>query len=137
MNGTSLTWWANGVKATLAIGLALWAGLAPMIQLLLALMALDILSSLAAAIVTKTVSSDISFRGTFKKVLVLLLVATASVLSPLVAGGSLAIGQAVVLFYCIGEAISVTENAGKAGVPLPSFLKDALKKLNPDKPPAP
>ena len=137
MNGTSWEWWINGVKVVITIGLALWATIAPIIQLLLVLMTLDILSGVTAAIVTKTVCSDISFRGIGKKVMVLLLVIMAGILSPLVADGSLPLGQAVALFYCINEAISVTENAGKAGVPLPSFLKDALKKLNPDKPPAP
>ena len=136
MNG-SWTWWVNGAKVIVAIGLALWVGLEPLFQLLLMLMALDILSGVTAAIVTKTVCSDVSFRGIGKKVMVLLLVAMASILSPLVADGAIPLGQGVALFYCINEAISVTENAGKAGVPLPSFLKDALKKLNPDKPPTP
>ncbi len=108
MNGTSWEWWLNLGKAGVAVGLASWAALAPMIQLLLVLMALDILSGVIAAIVTKTISSDISYRGVGKKTMVLLLVVMASALSPLVADGALPIGQAVALFYCINEAISIT-----------------------------
>lgn len=131
MNGTSWEWWWGLIRAGVAIGLAGWAALGPMIQLLLVLMALDILSGVTAAIVTKTVCSDISYRGVGKKTMVLLLVVMASVLSPLVADGALPIGQAVALFYCINEAISIAENAGRAGVPLPKILTDALEKLNP------
>jgi len=114
--------WAGGVLA------GLWGRLPLLLQSLLVLMALDIASGLVAGYVTRSLSSDISWRGMAKKSLVLLLVAACGVLErtwklevPLTAG--------VVGFYLIHELISIVENTARAGLPLPKTLSSALGKL--------
>ena len=37
--------------------------------------------------------------------------------------------NAFVLFYIASYAISITENLGQMGVPIPSFVKDRIEKL--------
>ena len=97
-------------------------------QSLLILMALDILSGLVAGFVTRTVSSDVSWRGMAKKSLVLLVIAACEVLEhtwklgmPLAAG--------VVGFYIVHELVSIMENTGRAGLPMPRILTTAITKL--------
>jgi toxin secretion/phage lysis holin len=97
-------------------------------QSLLVLMALDIASGLIAGYVTRSISSDVSWRGMAKKSLVLLLVAACGVLErvwklevPLASG--------VVGFYIVHELISIVENTARAGLPMPKTLMSALRKL--------
>jgi toxin secretion/phage lysis holin len=114
--------WAGGVLA------GLWGKLHPLMQSLLVLMALDIASGLVAGYVTRSISSDVSWRGMAKKSLVLLLVAACGVLErvwklevPLASG--------VVGFYIVHELISIVENTARAGLPMPKTLASALRKL--------
>lgn len=120
------------VKLVIASAAALWGGLEPLVQLLLMMMILDIITGIAAAIATKTLSSEVSFTGMIKKFLILCLVVFGAVLDTN-AGGLLPISlmSGVAGFFCVHEGISVLENAGKGGVKVPAFLKDALEKLNP------
>jgi len=46
----------------------------------------------------------------------------------------LALGQEIfrslaIWFYLANEALSIIENAGRCGVPIPSFLKTALEQM--------
>jgi phage-related holin len=43
-------------------------------------------------------------------------------------GGSLC-RSAVIGFYLANEGLSILENAGRLGLPLPSFLREALRQL--------
>jgi toxin secretion/phage lysis holin len=105
-----------------------WASLPFMFQLLIVLMAADIATGIAAAVATKELSSDTSFRGIAKKAIILIVVAVAGWLEPV---AQVPIGQAVAGFYAAHEGISLLENAAKAGLPVPKFLKAALLKLAP------
>jgi toxin secretion/phage lysis holin len=123
------------VKGTVAIVVALvagfWSGLPFVAQLLVYLMALDLLSGLMAGLVTKQLSSDVSFRGLGKKAIILLLLGLAQLIGSTVQIPQL--GAAVAGFYCVHEGLSIVENAVRAGVPVPQFLRDALAKLSPEK----
>lgn len=98
---------------------------------------LDILTGVAASIGTRTLNSNISWRGTMKKMSMWLVVALAAITGQIAGFGGIKLGDAtltmgsvVALGFFVGEALSVLENAGKLGILPPIILKDALSKLN-------
>jgi len=116
------------VRAIAAFVGGLWVGLNPLFQALMILMALDIVTGMLSGYVAKQLSSDVSLRGVTKKALILLVVAAASVVAPHV--GELPLAEVVAAFYIAHEGLSIIENLGEAGLPVPQALKDALGKLN-------
>ena len=99
-----------------------------MLSGLLVLQFLDIASGLAAAIPAGRVSSSVGWRGLSKKVctwIAIFLLAQVDCLT----GAGLSLRDAGAMWYCAIEAISVTENLGEAGVPLPQVLVDAIAVL--------
>ena len=96
---------------------------------LVVLIALDIVSGWTRAFCQQQLSSKESFRGTFKKVLIFAAVALAAQADILV-GTPSTIRDAVVIFYCASEGLSVLENMVAAGLPVPDILKNALVQLN-------
>jgi len=72
----------------------------------------------------------VGFRGIFTKVLIFALVGIANVVdAELIKTGS-AIRTAVIFFYLSNEGISIFENAGKIGLPIPEKLRVILAQLN-------
>ena len=82
------------------------------------------------AVLEKKLSSEVGFRGIFKKVLIFALVGIGNIIDVhLIKNGS-AIRTAVIFFYVSNEGISIIENAAKIGLPIPQKLKDILEQLN-------
>ena len=108
----------------------LWGGLDAVLIILLCLIAVDYLTGVLVAINTRNLSSEIGFRGILKKVGILCIVAVAQLIGN--AAGLPDIRSLVVGFYIANEAISITENAGRLGVPLPKKLLNVLKQLKND-----
>ena len=98
------------------------------IQCLLIAIALDYVSGLIKAFVTKTLSSQIGLKGILKKVAILLVVMLA-VLIDRVTGESGMIRTLVIYYFVANEGLSITENLAQSGVPMPKVIKDALKAL--------
>lgn len=97
---------------------------------LVAFVVIDYMTGIMAAILEKRLSSEVGFRGIFKKVLIFSLVAVAHIVdSQLIQTGS-AIRTAVIFFYLSNEGISIVENASKIGLPIPVKLKTVLEQLN-------
>jgi toxin secretion/phage lysis holin len=103
------------------------------LELLIVLMFADYASGVAGAIKTKTVSSDIMFWGGIRKVTVLFVVGLAALVDDWVQPGAPIFRMAAILFYAGREGLSVVENFGVIGVPLPDKLKDYLIQLSEDK----
>ncbi len=117
------------IKSVAAVAAAVWGGFSPLLQALIILMAVDIATGFLAGFVTKRLNSDVSFRGMAKKAIVLLIVTMATVVGS--SSGVDMLDDAVIGFFIAHEALSVVENAAKAGVPTPKVLRDALEKLSP------
>jgi toxin secretion/phage lysis holin len=99
----------------------------PFVGILVLLMILDVLTGIIAASINREIDSNFSFKGALKKAQMLLMVAAGLVfelLYPDVPWGRLIAG-----LLCLGEMISIVENAGKAGLPIPVQLKETLKRL--------
>ena len=100
---------------------------------LIILILVDMASGWIRAIVQKKLSSEQSWRGILKKLLILAIVVVAHQADGLVGTANNLLRNATSLFYCANEGISILENAVAAGLPVPQALKDVLKKLNGEK----
>lgn len=111
------------------------AGMMPIVYLLVALMILDVITGVIAAFISKEVDSNISFIGISKKVQMIIFVAAGLVFEQFHPG--MPWGKLIAGLLSLTEMISITENASKSGLPIPSQLKDALKRLkeSPKEPP--
>ena len=105
------------------------------IQTLLIFMGIDYITGLMIAGIfhkspkTKSgsLSSLIGWKGLCRKGMVLLIVSVAVRLDMLV--GTDFIRDAVVIAYCTNEAISIIENAGIIGIPIPKPILNAIDTL--------
>lgn len=88
---------------------------------------LDIFSGIVKGFVIKESNSTKGLTGIVKHLLVVILVLTAVPYLNIAGFGGIA--DVFVLFYIAVYGISVTENWGELGLPLPSFVKEALLKL--------
>lgn len=95
---------------------------------LIALQIADFASGFLLAWSTGVVSSDASRKGFTKKAIALLLVFGIKVLENVQPMG-FELSAYVAGWFCLTELISITENAAKAGLPIPTKLTQALAQL--------
>jgi toxin secretion/phage lysis holin len=98
----------------------------------------DYVTGVLAAMRNKNVNSEIMFWGGIRKAIILLVVLLAAQLDQLV-GGQDPVFRTMTLYFYVGrEGLSVVENLGIIGVPLPSaitkFLEQLKQKGGDDKP---
>lgn len=97
---------------------------------LVAFVVIDYLTGIMVAILEKRLSSEVGFRGIFKKVLIFSLVAIAHIIDSQIIQTGSTIRTAVIFFYLSNEGISIFENTAKIGLPVPEKLKTVLEQLN-------
>lgn len=97
---------------------------------LIAFVAADYITGVMCAIIDKKLSSEVGFKGIFKKVLIFILVGVANILDVQVIGSGCVLRTAVIFFYISNEGVSLLENAGHLGLPIPTKLKDVLEQLH-------
>ena len=120
---------SNSIIAVICTGLIyLLGGLDVALTCLLIAIVLDYVSGIIKAFVTKNLSSKIGVKGIIKKVSILLVVMLA-VLIDRVTGETGAIRTLVIYYFVANEGLSVLENLGQAGVPIPQSIKKALKVM--------
>ncbi len=98
---------------------------------LIVLIVMDYVSGVVAA--EKRLSSAVGARGIAKKVFMLLIVAAANVADIGIIGEGHVLKSVTAVFYAANECISLIENAGRLGVPVPKKLLDVLEQLKQDK----
>lgn len=98
------------------------------LQCLVTAIALDYVSGVIKAFNAKTLSSRIGFTGILRKLGILLLVML-SVLIDRVTGGTGAVRTLVIYYFVANEGLSIIENLGQAGLPIPAVIKKALRSL--------
>ena len=97
---------------------------------LIAFVTLDYITGLMCAIVDHKLSSEVGFRGIFRKVLIVALVGIGHILDSQVIGSGSVLRTAVIFFYISNEGVSLVENAAHLGLPIPEKLKDVLEQLH-------
>ena len=97
---------------------------------LIAFAVLDYITGVMCAIADKKLSSEVGFKGICRKVLIFALVGVANVLDVNVIGTGSILRTAIIFFYISNEGISLLENAGHLGLPIPDKLKSILEQLH-------
>lgn len=92
-------------------------------------MAIDIITGVMKAIVTKKVNSKIGYKGFIRKTGIMLVIIIANLLDMLT-GSEFLFRSMAVLFYIGLESLSIIENLGHIGVPLPEQIKKYLTQLS-------
>ena len=93
-------------------------------------MVIDYLTGVMCAFADHTLSSEVGFRGICRKVLIFLLVGMANILDVSVIGNGSVLRTAVIFFYISNEGVSLLENAGHLGLPIPQKMKEVLEQLH-------
>ncbi len=96
---------------------------------LIAFMATDYITGVVVAAINKQLSSEVGFRGLAKKLMILVFVSLGHIADMYVLGGTPVAMSAVMLFYIANEGLSIIENAGNLGLPVPKKLKDIMAQL--------
>ena len=109
------------------------------IIVLIIVMALDYASGVAAAYVSKELSSRTGIIGIIKKVSYLAVVAVGVCIDYIIELASAKLGADLTGYYFVGllivvwliinELISILENTNKLGLPVPAFIGKILAKL--------
>ncbi|ELY5747898.1 phage holin family protein [Streptococcus iniae] len=96
---------------------------------LLVFITIDYLTGIMAAVVEKNLSSAIGFKGLFKKVVLLFLVAIGQIIDNHILKQGGIVRTTIIFFYLSNEGLSIIENASRIGLPVPEKLKMVLKQL--------
>lgn len=107
-------------------------GIDGLMYALIAFILVDYITGVTAAAVKRELSSEVGAKGIAKKVGELLLVGIGNVLDKQILKQGAAMRTLVIFFYVANEGLSILENLGRIGVPIPKPLKDFLKKLKDD-----
>ena len=97
------------------------------LQVLVLFVVMDYITGLIAAWYEKRLDSRVGFRGIAKKILLFVPVAVGYWLDVLL--GQEILRSLAIFFYIANEGLSITENLGLCGVPVPVPLLDALEQL--------
>lgn len=97
---------------------------------LIAFVVTDYITGVMCAVADKKLSSKVGFKGICRKVLIFLLVGIANILDMQVIGNGSVLRTAIIFFYISNEGVSVLENAGHIGLPVPQKMKDVLEQLH-------
>lgn len=105
-------------------------GLDGFLYALIAFVVIDYLTGVMCAITDKKLSSNIGFKGIFRKVLIFIMVGVGHLIDTQVIGDGGVLRTAVIFFYLSNEGVSMLENAAHLGLPIPQKLKDVLAQLH-------
>ena len=122
----------NVVKTVVAVGGAtasfLFGGWSSLLSILLAFVVIDYISGILAAGQEGRLSSEVGLWGIPKKVAIFGVVAVAHLIDTALGDAHL-FRDAAIFFYLANEVLSITENAGRIGVPIPPVLEKAVEAL--------
>lgn len=122
----------NILKSIVAVGGSLvtylFGGWSTLIQILLAFVVIDYVTGVLAAAIRGKLNSNIGLKGIAKKVFIFVIVACGH-LADNAMGTQDTVRDAAIYFYIANELLSILENAGEIGLPVPDILKNAIERL--------
>lgn len=118
----------NIMSVILTTFIYLLGGVDVALQCLLVMIILDYISGIASAIYNKNLDSKIGLKGILKKFMYLVIVCVSVIIDKIV-GNTGVVRTLVIYFFVANDGLSIIENMGKMGIPLPKKLIDTLNQL--------
>lgn len=112
--GGIIGYWLGGVDTALKV--------------LITLVFIDFFSGMLASGVEGKLKSDVGFKGIARKVMLFLIVVCANMMDQSLNTGD-TFRNATIFFYIANELLSILENAGRIGIPIPEKLKQTIEVL--------
>lgn len=120
------------IKTLVAVGGSaasyFFGGWSSLLSILLTFVVVDYVTGFAAAWKEKKLNSEVGAWGIAKKVAIFGIVAVAHLVDTALGDAHL-FRDAAIFFYLSNELLSVVENAGRLGAPVPPGLKQAVEVL--------
>lgn len=117
--------WLRVAAAAVA---ALWCAIPSLTQLLIIMMSVDILLGIILAIRHRDLSVQTAMDGMTRKIVSLILVGLAALLTPYVSGMvEINLAQAASAFYIVPEMLSISRNSARLGVPVFAQFEQILE----------
>lgn len=125
----------EGILQSIKYGIAVAGGLITgflggwdtSLKVLVAFVVLDYFTGLLAAYFEKKLDSTVGFKGITRKVLLFVPIGVGYYLDQLL--GQQVLRSLAIWFYLANEGLSLVENLGRCGVPMPPGLVDALQQI--------
>lgn len=89
----------------------------------------DYVTGVVSAAINHKLNSATGFKGIAKKLFMFALVGVANLIDINALAGTAVLRSAVICFYLANEALSIIENAGEIGLPIPKKLKKLIEQL--------
>ncbi len=106
---------------------ALFGKMDILLKILIFFIVMDYCTGIMKAIINKKLSSEVGFKGIFKKIIILFMVGMATQLDTIL--NNVGIRYIVITFYLVNEGLSIIENASLIGLKVPNKIKDTLEVL--------
>lgn len=88
----------------------------------------DIITGILKGLYNEKLNSDIGLKGLIKHCCIILITFTISVVLPLM--GYTTGARVIIVFYIIQYCLSIIENVGGMGVPIPPYVTKAIQQLS-------
>ena len=122
----------NILKTVIAVGGSiisfLFGGWSSLLTILLAFVVLDYVTGVLAAAKEGKLNSEVGLWGIARKVAIFAVIAVAHLVDSALGDAHL-FRDAAIFFYLANELLSIIENTGRTGVPIPEKLKGAVEVL--------
>ncbi|MGG3958435.1 phage holin family protein [Bhargavaea massiliensis] len=118
----------TGAAAVGAVAGYLFGGWSELLGILLAFVIMDYVTGVMAAYKEGTLKSAVGFKRIPKKVMIFVLVAVGHLIDRAVGTNGL-FRDATIFFYLSNELLSIIENAGRMGLPVPEQIQQAVEVL--------
>ncbi|MBS7124165.1 Phage-related holin (Lysis protein) [uncultured Clostridium sp.] len=102
------------------------------LQVLIVFMILDYGTGVLYAFLNNQLNSEVGFKGLVKKMMILVVLIIGVMVDRILGTGNWVFRTLVAYFYIANEGISLLENVGNIGIPIPNKLRNALEQLNKD-----
>ncbi|WP_426334249.1 phage holin family protein [Paenibacillus silvae] len=122
------TLWKWGIALMSSSASYFFGGWSGVLGVLLVFVILDYLTGIAAAGMTGKLESNVGMFGIARKVFIFAMVSVAHLVDGVLGDGHL-FRDAVAFFYIANELLSIIENGGKLGAPIPPAIRQAIEVL--------
>jgi toxin secretion/phage lysis holin len=125
----------NKVDKSIQVGIAsggalisyLFGGWDTLIQILIIVVAIDYITGFLGAAVRGELKSKIGLKGISIKIGIFAIIAVAHLIDVALGLDASLFRNAAIFFYLANEILSITENVGSMGVPIPPKIQQAIE----------